>query len=176
MKILITGTPASGKTSIAKELSFLLKTKYVDVKEIIKNNPGTIEGIEEEEMIIKPALKKILEKNLFESCVFETHLIEYCPKADITIILRTKPSVLKKRMTKRGYSLKKIRDNLEVEIIDYFTQLVNSKKVIEFDSSKGSAKNNAKKILRLINSKKFNLGKIKHSEKEIKKALVQLFF
>ena len=40
--------------------------------------------------------------------------------------------------------MRKIRDNLEVEIIDYFAQSIKWTEVIEYDSSKGSARNNAK--------------------------------
>ncbi|MDD5499603.1 MAG: AAA family ATPase, partial [Candidatus Nanoarchaeia archaeon] len=74
MKILITGTPGSGKTSMAKELSKLLKLPYIDVKKIIKNNPETIDKKEFGELIINDKLKKVLSKNLPNSCVFETHL------------------------------------------------------------------------------------------------------
>jgi adenylate kinase len=150
----------------------LLKLPYFDVKKIIKNNPKTIDKLEDNELIINPKLKRVLQKELPKDCIFETHLIEYCPKSDIIIILRTQPSILKKRLLKRNYSAQKVRDNLEVEILDYFTQSVKSDKVIEYDSSKDSAKNNAKKITELISKKKYNKGKIKYSVNEIKKALI----
>ncbi|MDD5054026.1 MAG: AAA family ATPase [Candidatus Nanoarchaeia archaeon] len=171
MKILITGTPGSGKTSIAKELSKLLKLPYIDVKKIIKNNPETIDKKELGELIINDKLKKVLSKNLPNSCVFETHLIEYCPKNGLIIILRVNPLVLKKRLIKRGYSKQKIVDNLEVEILDYFTQNIKSNKVIEYDCSKGPAKINALKIKKLIQAKKYNKGGLKHKLSHIKKAL-----
>jgi adenylate kinase len=172
MKILITGTPGTGKTKIAMELSKLLKLPYFDVKKIINNNPKTIDKKENDELIINPKLRQALDKELPRDCIFETHLIEYCPKTDLIIILRTKPGILKKRLLKRNYSAQKIRDNLEVEILDYFTQSAKSNKVIEYDSSKGSAKNNAKKIKELVLKKKYNKGKIKYSDNEIKKALI----
>jgi adenylate kinase len=171
MKILITGVPGSGKTSISKELSKLLKLSYFDVKQIIKENPETIDGKEMDELIINEKLKKVLTKILPKKCIYETHLIEYCPKNDLIIILRVKPLVLKNRLIKRGYSKQKIIDNLEVEILDYFTQIIKSNKVIEYDCSKGSAKINAYKIKRLVLAKKYNKGKIKHELAEIKKAL-----
>ncbi|MFA5303659.1 MAG: AAA family ATPase [Candidatus Nanoarchaeia archaeon] len=171
MKILITGTPGSGKTSIAKELSKLLELPYFDVKELIKSNPETIDSVENEELIINNKLKKVLKK-VPENSIFETHLIEYCPEADVIVILRTKPSVLKKRLIKRKYSKQKIIDNLEVEVLDYFTQSVKSNNVIEYETSKGSSKSNAKKIMELIAKKKYNKGEISYSDKEIKKALL----
>jgi adenylate kinase len=171
MRILITGTPGSGKTSISKELSKLLKMCYVDVKELINNNPKTISSKENDELIINSKLISVLKKNLPKDCIYETHLIEFCPINDLIIILRTKPSVLKKRLIKRNYSKEKIKDNLEVEILDYFTQKIKSNKVIEYDCSIGSAKTNARKINGLIILKKYNKGTIKYSNKEIKTVL-----
>jgi adenylate kinase len=172
MKILITGTPGTGKTGIAIELSKLLGMPYFDVKKIINNHPKTIYGKENNELIINSNLKKVLQKVLPKDCIFETHLIEYCPNTELIIILRTKPGVLKKRLIKRNYFAQKIRDNLEVEILDYFTQAIKSNHVIEYESGKGSAKANAKKLKELIIKKKYNKGKITYSVKEIKKALI----
>jgi adenylate kinase len=171
MKILITGAPGTGKTQISKELANIAKLSYIDVKGIINSHKEAIDRVENGELVINEKLKKILSRKLPKDCIFETHLIEYCPKPDVLIILRTKPSTLKKRLLLRNYSCQKIRDNLEVEILDYFAQSVNWKEVIEYDSSKGSAKNNAKKILELIGLKKYNKGSIKYPEKEIKIAL-----
>jgi adenylate kinase len=172
MKILITGTPGTGKTSISKELSKIMKLPFIDVKELINENKKVIDYIDNNGLVINSGLKKILSKKLPKDCIFETHLIEYCPKPDITIILRAKPSALKKRLLLRNYSCQKIRDNLEVEIIDYFSQKIKWKSVIEYDSSKGSAKNNAKKIFEIIKLKKYNKGSIKYSSKEMKIALI----
>ncbi len=171
MKILITGSPGTGKTQISKELANIAQLLYIDVKGIINNHKEAIDRVEDGELVINEKLKKILSKELPKDCIFETHLIEYCPKPDVLIILRTKPSALKKRLMLRKYSSQKIRDNLEVEILDYFAQSVNWKEVIEYDSSNGSAKNNAKKIWALIKLKKYNKGSIKYAEKEMKIAL-----
>lgn len=172
MRLLITGTPATGKTSIAYELSKILKLPYIDVKEVIKSHPETVDRVEDNELIINEKLRLVLQKELPLDCIFETHLIEYCPKPGLTVILRTKPAILKKRMLERKYSLQKIRDNVEVELLDYFTQMVKSNKVIEYDSSFGTAKDNAKKIRELIEKKRYNKGKISYSAKEIRQALV----
>ena len=88
MKVLITGTPGTGKTSISKELAKLMELPLIDVKELIKNNEEVIDGVDDGELVVNEGLKKILSKKLPASCVFETHLIEYCPKPDVIIILR----------------------------------------------------------------------------------------
>jgi len=160
MKIIITGTPATGKTEISKELSKLLNYELIDVKKLINKNPQLVEKIENKVKIIKPKLKQVLKKMLKKDCIIETHLIEYIPKADIIIILRTNPLVLKKRLEERKYSKAKIAENLEVELIDYFTQSTKLKKVIEFDTSKGNAKSNAKKLLKKIQNNEWNKGGI----------------
>ena len=121
MKILITGAPGTGKTSISKILSQLMKIQYFDIKKIINSHPEVVERIECKEKIINPLLKKILAKELPKDYIIDTHLIEYAPKTDVTVILRCNPIILRKRLEKRKYSKKKIRENLEVEVIDYFT-------------------------------------------------------
>jgi len=166
MKILITGTPGAGKTEISKELAKIMDLEYVNVKEIINNHKEVVDEIDNDELVINTKLKKILLKELPKDCIYETHLIEYCPIPDIYIILRTNPLELKKRLFERKYPKQKIMDNLEVEILDYFTQKIKSKKVIEFDTSKGSAKINAKKIMELLVLKKYGKGKISWIDKK----------
>ena len=87
--------------------------------------------------------------------IIDTHLIEYAPKTDVTVILRCNPIILRKRLEKRKYSKKKIRENLEVEVIDYFTQLTKNDKVIEYNTSKNTIKENAEKIKNKIIKKEY---------------------
>ena len=54
MKILITGAPGTGKTSISKILSQLMKIQYFDIKKIINSHPEVVERIECKEKIINP--------------------------------------------------------------------------------------------------------------------------
>lgn len=161
MRILITGTPGTGKTILSKELSKLLNFKVINIKKIIKENKETISSKEKDNtLIINNKLINILKKIKEDNIIFETHLIEYAPKVDIIIILRTNPEILFNRLKKRKYSKEKIKENLECEILDYFLVKTKNKNIIEYDTSKGTIKDNAKKIFDLIQKKKFNKGRI----------------
>lgn len=166
MKILVTGTPGSGKTTNARKLAQALKLPYVNVTTIINTNPSLIEKIENGVRVIKPKLKKVLEKNLPKNYVIDTHLIEYTPKVDIIVVLRCEPFELKKRLKKRKYSDEKIRENLEVEILNYFTSSTRQRKIIEIDTSKNKSDTNIKKIVKMIKNKKWNKGAITWEDKK----------
>ena len=171
MKILVTGTPGTGKTTNARKIAHALKLAYVNVTSIINSHPEVIEKIEKRVRIIKPTLKKLLEKTLPKSFVIDTHLIEYTPKVDIMVVLRCEPTELKKRLKKRKYTKEKIRENLEVEILDYFTQSTNLKKIIEIDTSKRTSNANVKKVVNMIKNKKWNKGSIRWDKKKYMKLL-----
>ena len=172
MKVLVTGTPGTGKTTNARKIAYALKLPYANVTTIINTNPQVVEKIEKNVRIIKPSLKKVLEKKLPKSFVIDTHLIEYIPDVDVIVILRCEPGELKKRLTKRNYSKNKIRENLEVEILDYFTQKTgNKKKVIEVDTSKRSSDENVKIVVDRIKNKKWNKGSISWFKKDYMKLL-----
>lgn len=172
MKVLVTGTPGTGKTTNARKIALELKLPYANVTSIINTNPQVIDKIEKGVRVIKPNLKKVLKKKLPEEYVIDTHLLEYAPKVDVVVILRCEPDELKKRLEKRKYSKKKIRENLEVEILDYFTQKTGKKKeVIEVDTSKAKSDTNVKKIVKMIKEKKWNKGSVSWNKKKYMKLI-----
>ena len=172
MKILITGTPGTGKTTNARSIAKAMKIPYANVTTIINTHPEVIDKIESGVRIIKPNLKKVLKKVLPKNFVIDTHLLEFIPDVDIIVILRCEPFELKKRLVKRKYKKEKIKDNLEVEILDYFTTMTGAKKkVIEIDTSKSTSETNIKKIVKMIKNKKWNKGSINWNNKKYLKLL-----
>jgi adenylate kinase len=124
MVIIVSGTPGTGKTTFAKKIAKELNYKYLDVKEIISKN-NLSEGYDKErdtEIIDIEKLNKVIieiikkEKNT----VIDSHLSHYLPKKYVKKCYITKCPlpILKKRLEKRGYSKKKIRENLDAEIFD----------------------------------------------------------
>ena len=122
MRIAVSGTPGTGKTRLAK--SFVKKRfVYVD----LKNIKGISSGYDKKRKcrIIDTTImvKKIIElikKNPEKSFVFDSHLSHYIPKkyVDLCIITKCSLKTLQKRLVKRGYSKKKIQENLQSEIFD----------------------------------------------------------
>ena len=123
--ICVSGSVASGKTSIAKRLARKLKARYIDVNEVIKRNKLSEDYDKKRECKIIDAkkLNKILEKIIKESkesLVIDSHMSHFLNPnlVDYVVITKTSLKKLKNRLKKRGYSKSKIEENLEVEIMD----------------------------------------------------------
>lgn len=122
--IIVTGTPGTGKTTIAKKLAKDKNLKYIDVKLVIEKNELS-EGFDKKKdtkIIDADKLNKVLidiiksEKNV----VIDSHLSHYLAKeyVDECIVTKCDIKILKKRLEERGYSKEKVRENLDAEIFD----------------------------------------------------------
>lgn len=124
MRLLVTGTPGTGKTTTAKALAKLARAKLVDVNALIKEKKlfeKRARG-ESEKTVKLAALKRALEKILKteKNVVVESHLLcEIRLPCDAVIVLRCHPLELEKRLRARGYPLWKIRENVLCETLDY---------------------------------------------------------
>ncbi len=114
MIIGITGTPGTGKTSASALLDNVL-----DLNELIKRE-GLYVGIDKkrDSLIVDmdavyDRIQKIADGR---DLVIEGHLSHHV--SDIAIVLRTSPDELERRLSERGYSGAKIRENVEAETID----------------------------------------------------------
>ena len=148
MRIALTGTPGTGKTTVAA----LLPYRVIDLNVLVKGglNLGTdpergcleadMDGIEQ----------KLAEMNTDELTVLEGHFAHYF--ADEAIVLRLAPSELKKRLEARGYSSKKIQENLESEALDVI--LVEAvefcRRVSEINTTARSPQEVADLVLRVV--------------------------
>jgi len=129
--IIVTGTPGTGKTRIAKNFSKENKYIYLDVKSIIKKNKLN-EGYDRKRktyVVDTNKLNKILisdyitplKKDMrIKGLVIDSHLSHYLPNKYVDLCIVTKCSLkkLKRRLENRGYNEKKIRENLDCEIFD----------------------------------------------------------
>ncbi|KAI8804289.1 P-loop containing nucleoside triphosphate hydrolase protein [Cladochytrium replicatum] len=102
--ILITGTPGTGKTTTAELVALAAVLDYIEVGKIIKET-GLHEGFDDEfQSYVIDALERMMQdggKRWF----------------DLVVVLRTDNTVLYERLEKRGYSTKKISENIECEIM-----------------------------------------------------------
>ena len=147
MIITLTGTPGTGKTTIAEALNF----PVIDLTEFVKKK-GL--GRQEEEFEVDidamvQALDEEVEK--YDDVAIEGHLAHYYP-SDICFVLRCDPEVLDERLEERDYSQSKVRENLESEALDIvLAQAVeHQEKVIEIDTTDFEVDEVVKKIERKI--------------------------
>ncbi|MFQ5405541.1 MAG: AAA family ATPase [Candidatus Micrarchaeia archaeon] len=123
MKLVITGSPGSGKTVLAKKISRLLNAELIDLNKVAlkrkfySKQKGVREKLVNVDKLGKYLKKELLKKNSF---VAEGHLAcEFFIPSDAVLVLRAEPSVLKRRMNARKYPKKKIKENLLAEALDY---------------------------------------------------------
>lgn len=126
--IIVTGTPGTGKTTEAKKLAKKYKAEYVDVNTVIKDNKLRERYDKKRNSYVvdvnklNAVLKKIIAqaKKEKKSIVIDSHLSHYLPAkyVDVCYVTKTTLKKLKKRLQKRGYSKKKIEENMQCEIFD----------------------------------------------------------
>ncbi len=114
MQIALTGTPGTGKTTIAG----LLPYRVIDINALVKG--GMNFGIDAKRGCLEAdmdALANYLARlDSDETLILEGHFAHHF--ADWAIVLRLAPSLLKSRLEARGYSAEKIKENLEAEALD----------------------------------------------------------
>ncbi|MFH1257989.1 MAG: adenylate kinase family protein [Candidatus Micrarchaeota archaeon] len=122
MRLIITGTPGTGKTSISKGLAKELGCEAVEVNRLIRERK-LYSHIENGEHVadfgkLGKLLRKMLRKE--KSIILESHLLSDLKlPCDLVIVMRCEPDELAKRLRKRGYPVWKVNDNVMSEALDY---------------------------------------------------------
>jgi adenylate kinase len=109
----ITGTPGTGKSMIGEELSRLGHT-VVHLTTTV--GPYVIGEDEERDVQVIDVDRWVSEFKPVDGFV-EGHMAHYLP-CDKIIVLRCRPDELKKRLARRKYPTKKIRENADAEALD----------------------------------------------------------
>jgi len=143
--ILITGSPGTGKTTLAASLSKKMGCALLDINKIVKV-ARLYSGVDEEDgaqVVLLPELEKELRaaiKAEKRSIIVEGHLgCEMKLPVQKVLVLRCEPKELRARLAPRGYSPKKLASNALSEALDYCTALseknFGAKKVWEMDTT-----------------------------------------
>ncbi len=115
MKVAVTGTPGTGKTTVAKGLSEETDLKYVSVNKLAREKDCIISYDDRRESDVVDVKKLRNETNDLENCVLDGHLSHFLA-VDKVIVLRCKPSSLKDRLEGKGWDEDKVMENVESEI------------------------------------------------------------
>ncbi len=122
MIIAVSGTPGTGKTTLAKNLAKKLKFFYLDVNLFIKQHKlrgsflKKFKSYEVDVVSLNKLLLKFLKTK--KNVIIDSHLSHYLPASllDYCVLCTCELPVLKKRLKIRKYSETKIRENLDAEI------------------------------------------------------------
>lgn len=119
--ILITGTPGTGKSSLATELAERTGFEWLELSKRAKDWDCLEEYDEEYQssVIDEDKLLDTLEPMMANGGkIIDYHGADFFPERwfDIVFVLRTETSTLYDRLQERGYTGKKLTDNVECEI------------------------------------------------------------
>src|SRR3989344_9131342 len=147
MKVfIVTGSIASGKTTLSRLLAKKYHAIYIDVNGLIKefklylNYNKKLKAYNVNTNKLNKFLINLI-KHSKNNLVLDSHLSHYLPSKYVDLCYVTKCDIkqLKNRLMKRRYNKEKIRENLDAEILDVcLTEaLENKHKVKIIDTTKG---------------------------------------
>ncbi|RMF05425.1 NUDIX domain-containing protein [Candidatus Woesearchaeota archaeon] len=123
--ICVSGTPGTGKTTLAKTLSERLNLAYLGISETVRRHKlyDSFDGKYGSYIVSVPRLKRFIRSELEKKpfgWVIDGHMSHFLPKSlvDVCIICRTDLKILNSRLQSRKYPPEKIRENLDSEIFD----------------------------------------------------------
>jgi adenylate kinase len=123
--ILITGTPGTGKSTVSELLSAILRGEHIELTHLV-NEGGFKQGWDEtratviaDTKALRYALANII-RSTKKSVIIDGHYSpDVVPREEVTltVVLRRAPWVLQEELRARGYSVSKIRENVEAELL-----------------------------------------------------------
>jgi adenylate kinase len=180
MIVAITGTPGTGKTSVAEILKDNGFT-VVDFHKAASENSFLIGKDKERDTKIVDikAFDDFVKKHFIsEDIVFiEGHLSHLLKNVEKVILLRCHPKKLKKNLSVKKWKKEKIKENLEAEILDIIlceaVEIHSEDNVFEIDTTNRNIEDIASNILEIVKNKfkimkKYKIGKIDWSEEILK--------
>lgn len=140
MIISVSGTPKTGKTSVAKVLAKKLKWRLVSLNQLAEEK-GLYLGYDmsrRSRIVDIPRLRTEIRRlsKISKNMILEAHYSHDMP-CDVVVILRTNPGELRRRMRRAGWSRKKIEENIEAEIMEVVKgeAMEKARTVLEIDTT-----------------------------------------
>lgn len=170
MIIAITGTPGVGKTTVSKILKQKIGGCLIPVNELV-DEKSICTGIHKEKGYkivdlyrLFDELDILIQSHNSSVIIIEGHLSHLYENCDSVIVLRAHPMVLKERMSIKNWTVAKINENIDAEIIgvcSYEAYEIYGEKASEIDTSHISPYEVSDLIIEVINSEKiFPVGNV----------------
>lgn len=148
--LIITGTPGTGKTAIAKKLSKRLGYYYLNVNSFIEKSK-LYEDYDRKRKTRIVDIRKLskaladfidlLKVKKYKGIIIDSHLSHYLPSryTDLCIVAKCGIKELSKRLKRKGFHKSKIMENIQAEIfgICYNEAVERRHKVMVVDTTKG---------------------------------------
>lgn len=164
MRLALTGTPGTGKSTVADLVD--AGFRVVHVNDLIRD--GHSAGLDKERGCLIADLPKLSRYvlDLKGDYILEGHVAHLLP-VDAVIVLRASPGVLRERLRERGWSAAKVRENVDAEALDLILveALETDKKVYEIDTTNMSPMQVRDAVLEIIEgTDKYGPGSVDFSE------------
>lgn len=143
MRIVLTGTPGTGKTTAAIMAAKRLDMVHLDLSKAIKERQ-LYSGYDKKRDSYIADMKKVAEYvTIFErknkDLIIDGHVAHLLPDklVDTVIVLRCEPKALRKRLEKRRWNSTKVNENAEAELIGIiaYEARENHRNVFEIDTT-----------------------------------------
>ncbi|MEM1512011.1 MAG: adenylate kinase family protein [Candidatus Jordarchaeales archaeon] len=171
--VVLSGTPGTGKTTVARTLSGIMDVKWVSLGDLVRDKELFL-GVDTERGSLIADVDRLIPEigRLAEEAegrlIVEGHYAEVTPKdwVEKAIILRTHPKELWRRLAERGWSEGKIRENVQAEILGVCTynavEAYGWELVYEVDTTSKTPEETIKEVLEIISGggDKYRVGRI----------------
>ena len=151
--VAITGTPATGKTTVAKLAGKKLGWMVIELNQMAHERK-LYSGYDEERdtrVVDLEKIRKALKNIEARDMIIESHYAHEM-EADVVIVLRVSPDDIRKRGKEKAWKEKKIEENVLSEIMEVCKQeaLSAGKPVFEVDTTGKSPAKIVTEVVRII--------------------------